>query len=39
MTDPAAGETLLTADPRTASPEEIDSIEVIETAALPFPSN
>jgi predicted amidohydrolase YtcJ len=39
MTDSAAGQTLLTADPRTASPEEIDSIEVTGTVALPFPSN
>lgn len=39
MTDPAAGQTLLSADPRTVPPEEIDSIEVTGTGALPFPSS
>jgi predicted amidohydrolase YtcJ len=39
MTDSAAGQTLLTADPRTVSAGEIDSIEVTGTVALPFPPN
>jgi len=38
MTDPLAGQTLLTADPRTVPPDEIDSIAVAGAAALPFPS-
>jgi len=34
MTDPAAGQTLLSADPRTAA--QIDQIEVAGTAPAPF---
>jgi hypothetical protein len=36
MTDPAAGQTLLTADPRTAQPGELDRIEVLGTTPVPF---
>jgi predicted amidohydrolase YtcJ len=36
MTDPAAGRTLLTADPRTAAPAEIDAIEVVGTEPAEF---
>jgi predicted amidohydrolase YtcJ len=36
MSDPAAGQTLLTADPRTVAREDIDKIEVLATAPAPF---
>lgn len=36
MTDPAAGQTQLTADPRTAALDEIDRIEVVGTEPIPF---
>ncbi len=36
MTDPAAGRTLLTADPRLVPPAEIDQIEVLGTQPTPF---
>jgi predicted amidohydrolase YtcJ len=36
MTDPAAGRTLLTADPRTAPPAEIDAIAVVGTEPAEF---
>jgi predicted amidohydrolase YtcJ len=36
MTDPAAGQTLLSADPRTAATDDIDRIEVLGTAPVPF---
>ena len=36
MSDPAAGRTLLTADPRTAAAEDLDSIEVLGTEPVPF---
>ena len=36
MTDPAAGQTLLTADPLTATADEIDQIKVAGTAPAPF---
>jgi predicted amidohydrolase YtcJ len=36
MSDPAAGETLLTADPRSAPPAEIDTIGVVGTRPAPF---
>ncbi len=36
MTDAAAGQTLLTADPRTAAAGDLDSIEVLGTAPAPF---
>ncbi len=36
MSDPAAGQTLLTADPRAVAPDDIDEIEVLGTSAVPF---
>jgi predicted amidohydrolase YtcJ len=36
MSDPDAGQTVLTADPRTAGPGELDLIEVLGTAPAPF---
>jgi Amidohydrolase family len=36
MSDPAAGQTLLTADPRRVVPEDLDQIEVLGTAPAPF---
>ena len=36
MSDPAAGRTLLTADPRTAAAGDLDSIEVLGTEPVPF---
>jgi predicted amidohydrolase YtcJ len=36
MTDPAAGQTLLTADPRSVPAAEIDQIEVLGTRPAPF---
>jgi predicted amidohydrolase YtcJ len=36
MSDPAAGQTLLTADPRTVAPDHIDQIEVLGTRPAPF---
>jgi predicted amidohydrolase YtcJ len=36
MSDPAAGQTLLTADPRTVAPDDIDLIEVLGTSPAPF---
>jgi hypothetical protein len=36
MTDPAAGLTMLTADPRQAAAAEIDQIMVTGTAPAPF---
>jgi predicted amidohydrolase YtcJ len=36
MSDPAAGQTLVTADPRTAAPDQIDLIEVAGTVPVPF---
>jgi predicted amidohydrolase YtcJ len=36
MSDPAAGQTVLTADPRMAPPGELDLIEVLGTAPAPF---
>ena len=36
MSDPAAGRTLLSADPRTTAPGNIDQIEVLGTAPVPF---
>jgi predicted amidohydrolase YtcJ len=36
MSDPAAGQTLLTADPRTVAPDDIDGIEVLATSPAPF---
>ncbi len=36
MSDPAAGQTLLTADPRTLAPDDIDQIEVLGTIPAPF---
>ena len=36
MTDPAAGQTLLTADPRLVPPAEIDQIDVLGTQPAPF---
>jgi predicted amidohydrolase YtcJ len=36
MTDPAAGQSLLSADPRTASADELDQIEVLGTMPSPF---
>jgi predicted amidohydrolase YtcJ len=38
MSDQAAGQTLLTADPRTAAKDDIDQIEVLGTDPTPFPS-
>jgi predicted amidohydrolase YtcJ len=37
MSDPGAGRTALTADPRTARPDEIDLINVVGTEPEPFP--
>jgi predicted amidohydrolase YtcJ len=39
MTDPAAGYTLLSADPRTAPPDQIDQIEVLGTRPVSFPAD
>jgi predicted amidohydrolase YtcJ len=36
MSDPAAGETLLTADPRSVPPAELDKIAVVGTRPVPF---
>jgi predicted amidohydrolase YtcJ len=36
MTDPAAGQTLLSADPRTVAADQIDAIEVLGTQPVPF---
>jgi predicted amidohydrolase YtcJ len=36
MSDPGAGHTLLSADPRTVPPEEIDQIQVLGTSPAPF---
>jgi len=36
MSDPAAGQTLVTADPRAVAPQEIDRIEVLGTRPAPF---
>jgi predicted amidohydrolase YtcJ len=36
MSDPAAGQTLLTADPRSATPAEVDLIEVLGTRPAAF---
>ncbi len=36
MTDPAAGQTLLTADPRLVPPAEIDQIDALGTQPAPF---
>ncbi len=36
ISDPAAGRTLLTADPRTVAPDDIDQIEVVGTSPTPF---
>jgi predicted amidohydrolase YtcJ len=36
MSDPGAGRTLLSADPRAAAPGDIDKIEVLGTAPVPF---
>ena len=36
MTDPAAGQTMLSADPRTVAPDDIDQIELLGTAPAPF---
>jgi hypothetical protein len=36
MSDPAAGQTLLTADPRTVAPDDIDGIEILATSPAPF---
>jgi hypothetical protein len=38
LSDPAAGTTLLSADPRAVQPAAIDQIEVCGTAPAPFPS-
>jgi predicted amidohydrolase YtcJ len=38
MSDGAAGQTLLTADPRTVPPDGIDQIEVLGTSPIPFSS-
>jgi predicted amidohydrolase YtcJ len=38
MSDPAAGRTTLTADPRTATADEIDRIDVLGTDPVPFPA-
>jgi predicted amidohydrolase YtcJ len=38
MSDRAAGQTVLTADPRTVAPEDIDQIEVVGTRPAPFSS-
>jgi predicted amidohydrolase YtcJ len=36
MTDESAGHTILSADPRTAGPDELDQIEVLGTSPVPF---
>ncbi len=36
MTDPVAGQSLLSADPRTASADELDQIQVLGTTPSPF---
>jgi predicted amidohydrolase YtcJ len=36
MSDPAAGQTVLTADPRAVAPDDIDLIEVLGTSPAPF---
>jgi len=36
MTDPAAGQTLLSADPRAVPVTEIDRIEALGTLPVPF---
>lgn len=38
MSDEAAGQTLLTADPRAVAPDDIDQIEVLGTSPTPFSS-
>jgi predicted amidohydrolase YtcJ len=38
MTDLAAGQTMLSADPRAVPPEAIDEIEIAGTAPEPFPA-
>jgi predicted amidohydrolase YtcJ len=38
MSDAAAGQTLLSADPRAVVPDAIDQIEVLGTAPAPFPA-
>ena len=37
MSDEAAGQTQLSADPRAVAPDAIDQIEVLGTAPAPFP--
>ena len=36
LSDPGAGHTLLSADPKTAPPSEIDKIQVLGTSPAPF---